>query len=149
MLRASITIILAGVLLWAGCLAVDSRHGMVLGAQAAQATGYTEHPDRTAAERKAIKLWRSRIGRVAGWRVGRWYDECDKYWPTRQLDTCLLVIANESGGLPYAHNGPYHGLFQQDTRGVSVNLFRWYNAIRRAYLLYRTRGWGAWPWLGD
>lgn len=93
-------------------------------------------PSRSAAERRAIQTW--------GWKVGRWWDECDDWWPASQLPTCMRVIHGESRGDPLAHNGVYHGLFQQCQVGVSVDLFKWRNAIRRAYILWEARGWQPW-----
>ena len=94
-------------------------------------------PARSAAEERAMRVW----GRA----VGRWWDECGRYWPSRQLPNCMCCITRESAGDPKATNWPYVGLFQQCQTGVSVNLLRWQTAIRRAYILWRERGWQPWP----
>jgi len=139
MRNAILVIICAGCLYWGATLAPVPDSGLAFGPSSAQAASYTKHPKRTAAEKRAIKRW--------GYRVGRWWDECDRYWPRRQLSVCMRVIYVESRGRPGAHNGQYHGLFQQSQRGVSVNLFRWYHSIRRAHKLWKSRGWQPWPWL--
>jgi len=88
----------------------------------------------SAAEKRAISVW--------GWRVGRWFDDCRRYWPSSQMRNVLYCIKHESGGNPNARNGIYIGLFQLG--GYSCNVWPPSTNIRLAHKLWLSRGWQPW-----
>lgn len=93
-------------------------------------------PARSAAEKRAIRVW----GRA----VGRWYDCCARYFPRAQLQKCMFCIKHESGGNPkaYNRNSGAKGLFQ--LLGYKCSVWRPETNIRLAAKLWRARGWEPW-----
>lgn len=88
----------------------------------------------SASEKRAIAQW--------GGSVGRWWDECARYWPDSQMRNVMYCIRGESGGNPNAHNGIYHGLFQLG--GFTCNVWAPLTNIRLAYGMWQRRGWQPW-----
>ena len=61
-------------------------------------------------------------------------------WPKSQDRALTLCMTLESGGRPYADNGPYQGLMQ-----VYLGSFNPESNLRQGLSMWKSRGWQPWP----
>ena len=83
---------------------------------------------------------RGKMVRPSGSGAARWWPLA-RYvrWPETQRSNLIRCVSGESGGNPYATNGPYHGLMQ-----IGGGSYDPKQNLSQGLSMWRSRGWQPW-----